>query len=351
MESPPYIICSVFQVVEFIDTVFLLVKHPDKTPRALHQFHHAITLCGMIYLGAYESPGQTLWKKWGLIWVRNMTEFLQKDGACKLVKMALEFGTPMLMRAYGNWSDSSLNKHQRKLLESGFHMIHTVHPRPGKNAADIAMVIDVLDVKHRMDFIQCFLLVTGDSDFCQLFRYLRESGRQVIGVGPKSVLSRFVRNLADKFIYTDADHQSYHLSVQRMSGHLKHKTLSNRNVFKIKTSESKEKNRKAKVPQSSQPRKTHPAPGARHKLRTNPGAERPALLKAKGLLKQALLRLPNGPVHMSAVNAAMLRLDGGFSQRSCGFRRFRSFLRASGLVRFAECGKGRCRAAWGRGPR
>ncbi len=43
--------------------------------------------------------------------------FLKNDGASKLVEIALQFGNPTLLRAYGNWSNSAMNTLQRKLLE------------------------------------------------------------------------------------------------------------------------------------------------------------------------------------------------------------------------------------------
>jgi hypothetical protein len=44
----------------------------------------------------------------------NLSNYLKDDGSSKLVEIALEFGNPMLMRAYSNWSNSALNTSQRK---------------------------------------------------------------------------------------------------------------------------------------------------------------------------------------------------------------------------------------------
>ena len=75
------------------------------------------------------------------------------------------------------------------------HRIETVQLSDmvqGKNGADIALVIDAMDLMGR-GHLDGFCLVTSDCDFARLARYLRENGRTVWGVGnagPKSTFRR-----------------------------------------------------------------------------------------------------------------------------------------------------------------
>jgi uncharacterized LabA/DUF88 family protein len=121
----------------------------------------------------------------------NLAQFLKAEGGRQLVDWAVGFGNPIVRRAYGDWSVPGLNNHQRLLITNGFKLIHTPHLVSGKNSADIAMVIDIMDTSQRRD-LDFFMIATGDSDFSSLFCHLRDAGRMVIGVGPHSLLSEAV---------------------------------------------------------------------------------------------------------------------------------------------------------------
>ena len=71
----------------------------------------------------------------------------------------------------------------------------------GKNASDIALVIDAMDLLHSKRF-EGFCLVSSDSDFTRLAMRLREEGATVYGFGEKKTPRAFVA-ACDKFIYTE----------------------------------------------------------------------------------------------------------------------------------------------------
>jgi len=58
-----------------------------------------------------------------------------------------------------------------------------------KNAADILMAVDVMEMLINHPDIGAFVLVTGDSDFTPLVAKLREFGKHVVGVGAETVAS------------------------------------------------------------------------------------------------------------------------------------------------------------------
>lgn len=71
----------------------------------------------------------------------------------------------------------------------GFHGIFT--PKIGaKNAADIALVIDAMELALR-NRAEGFVLVTSDSDFTRLATWLRENGFPVFGIGAAQTPVRF----------------------------------------------------------------------------------------------------------------------------------------------------------------
>ncbi len=58
----------------------------------------------------------------------------------------------------------------------------------GKNASDIGLVIDAMDILHRKKF-DGFVLVSSDSDFTRLAARIREDGLQVVGIGEAKIFA------------------------------------------------------------------------------------------------------------------------------------------------------------------
>ncbi|MBR2876818.1 MAG: NYN domain-containing protein [Clostridia bacterium] len=71
----------------------------------------------------------------------------------------------------------------------------------GKNSSDMALVIDAMDILYK-DPVDIFCIASSDSDFARLASRLRQSGKQVIGMG-ESKAPRSLVNSCDKFLYLD----------------------------------------------------------------------------------------------------------------------------------------------------
>lgn len=71
----------------------------------------------------------------------------------------------------------------------------------GKNASDIALVIDAMDLLHSGRF-DGFCLVSSDSDFTRLAARIREQGVDVFGFGETKTPASF-RQACKRFIYTE----------------------------------------------------------------------------------------------------------------------------------------------------
>lgn len=132
----------------------------------------------------------------------NVLNFLKDGGASELIKIAIEEGQPIVRKAFGDWSNGGVGAHQGGLAANGFQLVQ-VPSRKGKNGADIAMVVEVMKTRVEMPDMQIFVLATGDSDFSHVVAYLREEGKTVVGVGPRSWLSEVVKNSCNRFVYTN----------------------------------------------------------------------------------------------------------------------------------------------------
>ena len=145
--------------------------------------------------------------------VENLTQWVKEDGAEKLLSELSSVGQIIVRRAYGNWTNQNLLNFQGSLNRSGFELIHNYHPISGKNSSDIQLTIDVMEYALRLNDVEWFVLATGDSDFSPLFRRLREIGKDVIGVGPRSALSESVKTSCSRYIYTDIEKETIKLAL------------------------------------------------------------------------------------------------------------------------------------------
>ena len=137
--------------------------------------------------------------------VENLSGWLKAGGGETLFAEAKQLGQVVVRRAYGDFSQAAVSARQPQLNALGFDLVHVYHPAKGKNSADIQIVVDAMDALIQMPDLKWFVLATGDSNFSPLFRRLREIGKSVVGVGPRSVLSESVNRSCEKFIYIEAE--------------------------------------------------------------------------------------------------------------------------------------------------
>lgn len=112
-----------------------------------------------------------------------------------------KIGEASVRRIYGDFSG------QRLKAWSDVLSTHAIMPHQnfayttGKNASDIALVIDAMDLLHSGRF-DGFCLVSSDSDFTRLAARIREQGIDVYGFGEQKTPESF-RQACRRFIYTE----------------------------------------------------------------------------------------------------------------------------------------------------
>jgi uncharacterized LabA/DUF88 family protein len=119
----------------------------------------------------------------------------------RIFQAAAQMGRVVLRRAYADWAEAAAK--QRQLLGLGVELIH-VNNKRGKNAADIRIVIDALELFYNdKDSFTHLVLVSGDGDFTELVHRLRAHGKFVTGIGVSGTSAEYLVNACDKFIYYD----------------------------------------------------------------------------------------------------------------------------------------------------
>ena len=194
-----------------------------------------------------------------------------------------ERGRVVVRRAYADWSRFEKD---RQMLTTNHVELIEIPQRKGmvrKNAADIKMAVDAVELAFEREYVDTFVICTGDSDFSPLVHKLRELNKQVIGVGLKASTSKLLPPACDEFIF-----------YENLDG--------------------------VEVPQAKVLRRgtSEPAPEVKD------------LKSLDRLISQTLsglLRSGGTEVRSSQIKRAVLRKDSTFSESEFGFRSFGELIR------------------------
>jgi uncharacterized protein (TIGR00288 family) len=222
----------------------------------------------------------------------NLTNWVKNNGVQSLMDELLPLGQIVVRKAYGKWSSRELISLQSVLNENGFELVHTFHPVSGKNSTDIKMTVDTMEVALDSQ-VQWIVLATGDSDFSPLFRKLREQGKEVIGVGPKSPLSECVKNSCSRYIYTDDA------------------TSADDDANDEDSSVAKD----------------------RSSLMVSERIDSMEMLRT-------VLQKEDGPIALAAIKPKMLGIDNAFNEKRLGFKTFKDFVKSADFVQMTDVGGG-----------
>ncbi len=113
-----------------------------------------------------------------------------------------KYGVVYIRRAYGNWKKDTLKPWEEVLQEYAIQPIQQFDYSKGKNATDIALVIDAMDLLYTQK-LDGFGIVSSDSDFTPLIMRIHTQGLKVYGFGEKKTPQPFV-NACSKFTYLEA---------------------------------------------------------------------------------------------------------------------------------------------------
>ncbi len=102
-----------------------------------------------------------------------------------------KYGVITYQRMYGDFTNPALADWHKKALNHAIVPIQQPRYSSGKNASDIMLVIDAMDILYQ-DKTDGFCIVTSDSDFTRLVNRLREEGMLVIGMGKSDASKTFI---------------------------------------------------------------------------------------------------------------------------------------------------------------
>lgn len=110
-------------------------------------------------------------------------------------------GKVNIRRAYGNWTSQNLKGWEAVLHDHAIQPIQQYDLTKGKNATDIAITIDAMDILYTKH-VDTFCIVTSDCDFTPLATRILSEGKSVIGFGERKTPPVFV-NACSTFLFLD----------------------------------------------------------------------------------------------------------------------------------------------------
>lgn len=211
-----------------------------------------------------------------------------------------ERGRIVTRRAYADWN--LFAEHRQGLVNQRIEMLE-IPQRTGmvrKNAADIKLAVDAIELAYARDFVTTFVIASGDSDFTPLVLKLRELNKRVIGVGVEGSTSELLPGACDEFLF-----------YERLLG----------------------------------PGTAGAAPRKRSRKRSTDGNgdSTSDVAELSRLVTQTLAglqRSTNGPVLSSMVKRVLLRKDPTFSEDGYGFRAWGELMRQLEKVGVVELHEG-----------
>ena len=212
-----------------------------------------------------------------------------------------ERGRVVARRAYADWTLFAGDR--RTLVEHNCELID-IPQRTGavrKNAADIKLAVDAMELAYERGFVSTFVIASGDSDFTPLVAALRALNRRVIGIGVKGSTSSLLPPACDEFLFYD-----------RLPGVSELAQQQRRPAANGAAAASRPPRR------ASKPRKDDGPPAGQRDLQ-----------ELQRQLTQTLAGLKQSgaePVLASSLKRALLRKDPTFSESDYGFRAFRELL-------------------------
>lgn len=222
-----------------------------------------------------------------------------------LLDALAERGRLVVRKAYADWN--LFRDDRRGLVDGNIELIEIPQRSDSvrKNAADIQMAVDAMELAFTRDFVSTFVIVSGDSDFTPLVSKLRELNKRVIGVGLKGSTSAMLPPACDEFIFYD-----------RLEG--------------APPRHSDGKGRPSKKKSTSKGAKPDDKATAKDGGKKKSSSQKQDLKDLEREVKKTLSGLQSsaaGSIQASNLKRALLRKDPTFSELDYGFRGFRELLR------------------------
>ncbi|MCL1878155.1 MAG: NYN domain-containing protein [Defluviitaleaceae bacterium] len=108
-----------------------------------------------------------------------------------------------VQRAYADWAMPQHRNFRNSVLQVGIEPVQIFNTNQHdkiKNAADVSLIIDAVDLISRRPEIENYVIASGDGIFAFLAKKLHEHGKRVIGCGFGNITNVIFQNSCDYYI-------------------------------------------------------------------------------------------------------------------------------------------------------
>lgn len=127
------------------------------------------------------------------------------DAILSQIRENFDIGDVLVQRAYGNWMNQLCNilKSQPHKAAIDFVQVYGSN-HAQKNAADIHLALDAIDLLHQYPTINTYVIISGDGGFGSLALKLRDYGKTVIGCAYNGSASASLQKVCHHFLLIDS---------------------------------------------------------------------------------------------------------------------------------------------------
>ncbi|MDG2992334.1 NYN domain-containing protein [Candidatus Synechococcus calcipolaris G9] len=130
-----------------------------------------------------------------------LEEKISFDEILKNIKDHVDIGDVIIQRAYANWMNQVLHPLKTEETEISVDCIQVYGANhEQKNAADIHLSLDAVDLLHQYPTINTYVIVSGDGGFGSLALKLRDYGKTVIGCAYHGSASASLQKVCHHFV-------------------------------------------------------------------------------------------------------------------------------------------------------
>ncbi|MDM7327158.1 MAG: NYN domain-containing protein [Thermosynechococcus sp. Uc] len=134
----------------------------------------------------------------------RVNELVSLDNILESIKGAIDLGEIVIKRAYGNWQNQilqALNAQLERLQIERIGVYGRNHNQ--RNAADIQLALDAIDLAYQHPDINTFVLISGDGGFGSIALRLRDYGKTVIGCAYRNAASDSFQRVCHQFVFLE----------------------------------------------------------------------------------------------------------------------------------------------------
>lgn len=223
-----------------------------------------------------------------------------------------KYGNITYQRMYGDFRNNALENWVKKSTEYAIVPIYQQNYSSGKNAADIMLVIDAMDILYRQN-VDMFCIVSSDSDFTRLVNRIKENAIYVVGMGQSRASKTFVKACNEyKFLDKIIDEEEKEIKDDMEEKEMNDDIMEEKEVKDDKAQKNKIKENKIEENTNSEIEKNAITP----------------IEKIKNVINSLVMEAENKGLraHLGSTKSQLQREFPDFDERNYGYTLFRKFI-------------------------